>query len=604
MEAIAVHGAAVVDIEGCEISGSKNPCLYGCEDSVIRCASTAIRNGAAYGAMGEQRATLYLAGCEISGHANSGVSVQAAANAVISDCDIFGNGLYGVQVLTKGVVIVSGSRIRDQPSGILVEGACGAYVERCRLERNAAAAVKAVDGGAAISSQNSYRDSEKNAMVLALKNAVVRCLGDAFAGSGNALVCYDAGRIECFDVSVEDVAGLAAMCYSGGALALTSSSIARTGRVAVQCNNNARLQLQGVAISHAAGAGLYVAQGVAGFARNSRIAHCGGYGAELVSLSGFEIASCEISENRHGGIGGQGCNDLKVSSTVFAGNAGAGAQFQGRGTAVFENCHFLGNATAIDASNGMAVRMAQALVRDSAEFGITVANAAVDVLGSEICGSKGGGISIADGASAVFQACTIHDNISFGAMVYERAKSKFVQCLFANNTENVALYIASDGKARCKLCKFEASGMLHIEARSGGVASVRDSELGATRDGTGVQVTEKALVKLRGSHVHNCQRYGVFVGQSGILRAFGGAIYECGEAAVALAGGEATAAFDGVQFIRNGGTAVLASEGSVTLANCAIKEHRTAGIVQHSKGTVTETNTEFVSNNNVNILRS
>jgi hypothetical protein len=214
----------------------------------------------------------------------------------------------------------------------------------------------------------------------------------------------------------------------------------------------------------------------------------------------------------------------------------------------------------------------QGVVADSSDFGICITSGTLDVQSVEIARSKGGGISVAGEATATFQSCTIHENSSYGAIVYEKSKAKFQQCLFTNHTENIALFVSTDGKARCRLCRFEASEIVHIEGRSGGIASVRDSELTGTNEGTAMQVLEQATIKLKGTHIHNCSQYAAFVGQGGIFRMSGDAIYDCAQGGMALAG-SAQASFDAVQFLHNGPAAIIANEGSVMLANCSVKEH-------------------------------
>jgi nitrous oxidase accessory protein NosD len=61
LDAVAVEGNAIVDIESCEIVSATNPCVAASQRSVVRCAQSVLRGSKSYGIMSDQEATVDVA---------------------------------------------------------------------------------------------------------------------------------------------------------------------------------------------------------------------------------------------------------------------------------------------------------------------------------------------------------------------------------------------------------------------------------------------------------------------------------------------------------------------------------------------------------------
>jgi hypothetical protein len=212
------------------------------------------------------------------------------------------------------------------------------------------------------------------------------------------------------------------------------------------------------------------------------------------------------------------------------------------------------------------------------------------------------GISVSDTGRAIFESCTIREHGLYGVLASDGGSAKFVQFLFANHNQNVAVFASARGKIQCFLCKFQSSRVRHCEIRKNGIISFRDSELFQTADGTGVQVVDGGVLKLRGTHIHDEKTYGVYVDNQGMCKAWGSAFYDCRVACIFLRGTRQVQ-LEGCQLLRCDQAGVMVNGGVATLVNCVVKDNGECGLMSMESGRVDETHSDFGNNWITNVMR-
>jgi hypothetical protein len=169
---------------------------------------------------------------------------------------------------------------------------------------------------------------------------------------------------------------------------------------------------------------------------------------------------------------------------------------------------------------------------------------------------------------------------------------KAIQCFLSSSVD---IFVVKKGKVKCVLCKFEGSSQIHVHSQDGGIASLKDCELLSCQRGTGMQVSDTGIVKLKGTHIHNEERFAVAVCPRGIFRASESAFYDCGSGGLYIES-ETKVELVRCQIIRNGNIGIQTLGGKVRLSHCSIKKHRQVGILHRANADMQEENTEFEGN--------
>jgi hypothetical protein len=209
-----------------------------------------------------------------------------------------------------------------------------------------------------------------------------------------------------------------------------------------------------------------------------------------------------------------------------------------------------------------------------------------------ITGTRDAGVSAFAGAEVTLENCSIQQNDNYGIQVFNGAKVKAVQCFLSSSVD---IFVLKKGKVKCVLCKFEGASQIHVHSQDGGIASLKDCELLSCQRGIGMQVSETGIVKLKGTHIHNQEKFAVAVCPRGVFRASEAAFYDCGSGGLYI-DSETEVELVSCQIIRNGNIGIQALGGKVKLAHCTIREHRQVGILHRPNADVQEENTEFQGN--------
>jgi hypothetical protein len=554
--------------------------------------------------MAEQSAAIYLIASHVYENGHSGVSVQSDGSLFVSGCEIFKNGSSGLQLSATGFLHITNSKIRDHSTGagLTAQGDIGVFVTKCAFERNSRNAIKASEGAAVRSVENTFVDSEEHAMVLAFKNGLVSSERDAFTGKTTAvLTCFDRGTIIANEIRIEKLAGMAGKCSRNGALTVRNSVITGTTKYGFQLSEDVQVTFENTEITNGRQSAI-AAQGVVkGCLRNCKLSSNAAFGLEAAKISGLEVISCEFTSNSSSGVSLTGQNQTKFTECVFASNLVCGVQLDGRGCdPTFEACKFIRNQTGCTVLDFATPTFNGGTISDSTEYGISLASGTMTFNQVTIASCQNCGISVSNTGRAIFQACTISEHGLYGVHACDEGRALFVQCLFANHVQNMAAFACTRGKIQCRLCKFQSSGVRHCDVRENAIISLRDSELLQTADGTGIQVVDGGLLKLRGTHVHDEKTCGVLLENKVMCKAWGSAFYDCGVGVLLKGTGQAQ--LEGCHFLRCREAGVLANGGVATLFNCVVRDNARYGLASMASGKVNESNSDFGNNGIADVI--
>jgi hypothetical protein len=417
------------------------------------------------------------------------------------------------------------------------------------------------------------------------------------------LTCFDRGTITADEIRIEKIVGMAGKCSKDGVMTVTNSVITGTTKHAFQFSENAHGKLENTEITDGRQSAV-IAQGVVTLSlRNCKLSSNAAYGLEAVQITGLEVTSCEFKSNSTSGVSLHGKNQAKFTECTFASNFVCGAQLEGVGCdPTFDTCQFISNQTACTACDSASPTFNGGTISDSTECGVSVVSGTSTFNQVTIARCQGCGISVSYTGRAIFNSCAISEHGVYGVHAFDDGRAKFMQCLFANHVQNVAAFACARSKIQCRLCKFQSSRIRHCDVRENAIISLRDSELFQTADGTGIQVVDGGVLKLRGTHIHDEKTYGVHVDGQGLCKAWGSAFYDCGVAGI-LVKGTGQAELEGCHFLRCGQAGVLASGGVATLFNCTVKDNGEYGLVSMAGGRVNETNSDFGNNRVADVMR-
>jgi hypothetical protein len=227
-------------------------------------------------------------------------------------------------------------------------------------------------------------------------------------------------------------------------------------------------------------------------------------------------------------------------------------------------------------------------------MGIVVTAATVALDNFDLMRCAEAGIALFEGARAVARKLRIHDNVNTGCQVRDQASTlRLIECAFQAHP-NASAVVAMDGIVQCESCTFKNSMQPHCEVTHGATLYLGDCSLGPTTTGSGVQVHDGATLLLENAQFADLPRFGIVIGEDGVLKALKTEVKGCGVGGVCAIGGSAQ--FEGCTFADNGHVGIKCQGGAVTLSDCEVSSHKTAGVLVQSDAKFTDSNTKWADN--------
>jgi hypothetical protein len=101
-------------------------------------------------------------------------------------------------------------------------------------------------------------------------------------------------------------------------------------------------------------------------------------------------------------------------------------------------------------------------------------------------------------------------------------------------------------------------------------------------------------VTLENVEIVGIPRFGVVVGEKGVLKGLNSALKDCGIGGVCTIGGSAE--FEVCTFAQNGLVGIKCQGGAVKLSRCEVSSHQIAGVFVQGDGEFSENNTKWAEN--------
>jgi hypothetical protein len=211
----------------------------------------------------------------------------------------------------------------------------------------------------------------------------------------------------------------------------------------------------------------------------------------------------------------------------------------------------------------------------------TATNAGISVEGKE--------------AEVVCEDCSIQDNDNYGIQAYRGANCKALRCTFSNFVD---IFCTTEARVKCQLCVFQHSKQEHCHVKDGAKMSLKECNL--WDGGSAIQV-EAAVLKIRGTEIHDQPHTAVLLFKGAVLKATRSTFADNGVSGLQMHA-ESRAELNQCQFLRNRLIGIQADGGELVLENCAVKNHGQIGILYTPAVILTEVGTEYEDNGVANVL--
>jgi hypothetical protein len=175
----------------------------------------------------------------------------------------------------------------------------------------------------------------------------------------------------------------------------------------------------------------------------------------------------------------------------------------------------------------------------------------------------------------------VHDNENFG--IQAAGKGSSVQAhgtTFANHVgqSGIAIITMQGAVAYCNGCTFSNTQHPHCELRQGATVTLENCDLGPTNAGIGLQAHDGGILELKGTKLHGCAKFGIMVGENGLLKAWNSTLCECGVGALYTNPG-CNVELVGCTIENNGQFGMQLTGGVIKTSQCTIRNHTAFGVV-------------------------
>jgi hypothetical protein len=141
-------------------------------------------------------------------------------------------------------------------------------------------------------------------------------------------------------------------------------------------------------------------------------------------------------------------------------------------------------------------------------------------------------VSIGRNVDAKFVHCNVYDNKNFGVELDGNGSKATIEDSEIRGSGTLGVY-ASEGATLTAIgCKIEKSAHLNCEIKEQGTVILENCEVTGGGKGIGIQAHHGGTIQLVASKVYGDAKFGVMVGDGGVLKGLKSQIAQCGTAGV------------------------------------------------------------------------
>jgi hypothetical protein len=599
---VTASQTGIAEVRGCEIVECLRPGARAHDGGVVSCVSTVIRGGRTYGILVDGPSAALVHGCQITEN-GTGIGASGEGSLHVTETEVTMNKAHAVEIASRGHCYIVHCAIRDhQQTGILVQPSGVVCVEGCLVAKCRASLIRVLDGGLAYTTGNAFEDGGTNPMLMAMGAGSIVSQSDSLSGPAlAAIAAVSGGTVYATGDVIKDVSGLGAFAYEGGRVIVRDTQVSGTGKAGFEIRDGSVVELTDVAVVGCKGACVTVDCGT-GFMRKCSFSEATNVGMELTNADAFEIAGCEFEKNKAGGLAIRDTSRAQVTNSKFAGNGQVGIDISGTGCApAFFNCEVRGNGVmGMNIQDGACPKVVGGMVADQPRVGIAISSAKLDAENLEVSTCAQAAIRLSDGAECALKHCNVHDMRAFGGqMTGAGTKLVCVDSTFAT-FGTVAFMVVQDSALACQACKFTGSQNQHCEIKEGGNVVLECCDVSRAGKGIGLQVHSRGELILVRTKVHDEGKFGVMVGDQGVLQANGAELSENG-ASGCYAGQGCQVVLENCLLKRNGQCGMQCQGGAVKLVGCKVWNNPMYGIAVSPDCAFTETASHFLRNGRKNV---
>ncbi|OHS97281.1 hypothetical protein TRFO_09565 [Tritrichomonas foetus] len=597
---------AKLEAENCEISGSHNPACMAASSTAIYLKNTQLFNSKTFGVLAKENAFVYLDGCTLRDNQSNGCALSDNACAYIKN-STFSKNMTGFETTATSHCILEKCQFSSCTGcGVCATGdGADVLIVDSTFTSCDIAGIKAASGSKFRTQNNKFIDIGDNVMMISHNDSIIRSENDVFEGKALAAIAsFAEGQVIAKNVKINHCTNTGILAYEKGKITVDVAEINDCANPAIQVRDLSHIIFHKITVNRCNSVGFLISN-VTGEIVECKSMNCKTIGAEIGETDNLKVIKCDFTNNKIAGASVHDRIGVTFRECNFNNNGTIGIDASGDNCKpTFTLCHFNKNPEAgVNVIRGAQPTFQHCNIDENLKIGLGSNESTPTLNDCMIQKNSQAGISIYGASKAYFTRCTFDSNGSFGGQVHMPGTyCKLVDCKVVNHTKSISFIISNSGKLRCVNTQFNNANHPHFEITDKGKLSMNRCDVGPTLSGTGLQVHDHGILKMKNTKIHDQNKIGMMVGSLGTAEILDGCIIEKSSQVGIVIMDKTKTTIRGATLNANGNFALQATGGEVSVEQCTIMNHNQVGLFATKAAKLNYSGNKFVNNGAKDVL--
>ncbi|MEV7043716.1 right-handed parallel beta-helix repeat-containing protein [Amycolatopsis sp. NPDC051061] len=350
----------------------------------------------------------------------------------LTECTLQGVGWSTVFASGEGTILMRGCEVgNDTGAGVVVTSPHGGVLESCRFGELGTSAVVVADDGALLMRACTVDKAAGNGICLNGRGRLT-VEDTTITGTGKpAVAVEEQATMVAKRLTASEVDGIGFYLASSGEVTLEDCVAEHVGAEGVFVAEGCKPSLFGCRVRAAGSRGVHFAARSGGFFNNCEVADVSGVGVNVAERSAPEFDQLSVSGCSAAGLRLSDAADPFFRRLRVRGSDGVGIVVEDGGRGTMEHVEIDGGTVGLRVTGGSRLSASGFSVRNTADAGVVVSEAALSLADSAIDSVGGDGVHAGSGATLSILRCRVQSSAGAGCRFADGASGTVTESEFS-----------------------------------------------------------------------------------------------------------------------------------------------------------------------------